>query len=225
MRSPKERYPNIVVIATAINRNIFGLREICPAIQEKKVRQVGATQEESVDVRIICATHQNLSACVEKGTFRQDLYYRLNVIELKMPPLREMREDIPALAEAVLRRLAHEAGVEAAPRLTQTAVRALHDYSFPGNVRELENILERALALCGGTQVDEGDLYLAPPEVSLPSPESGGNLSLPDYLDQVERQAIMEALTKTRFNKTAAAKLLGITFRALRYRLDRLGID
>ena len=194
-------------------------------IQEKKVRQVGATQEESVDVRIISATHQNLSACVETGKFRQDLYYRLNVIELKMPPLREMREDIPELAAAVLRRLSHEAGMAAVPHLTPAAVRALQNYSFPGNVRELENILERALALCGGARVDEGDLYLAPPEASLPSPESGSNMALPDYLDHVERQAIMEALTKTRFNKTAAAKLLGITFRALRYRLDRLGIE
>jgi two-component system, NtrC family, response regulator PilR len=198
-------------------------------IQEKKVRKVGATQEESVDVRIISATHQNLSACVETGKFRQDLYYRLNVIELKMPPLREMREDIPLLAEAVLGKLARQAGMAVAPLLTPAAIRALQDYSFPGNVRELENILERALALCGEAHIDRDDLYLTPPEAGLPSAESGAKsgdkLPLPDYLDQLEKQAIMEALTKTRFNKTAAAKLLGITFRALRHRLERLGID
>jgi len=194
-------------------------------IQEKKVRKVGATQEESVDVRIISATHQNLSACVETGKFRQDLYYRLNVIELKMPPLREMREDIPLLAEAVLGKLARQAGMAVAPSLTPAALRALRDYSFPGNVRELENILERALALCGEAHIDRDDLYLTPPEAGLPCAESGGKLPLPDYLDQLEKQAIMEALTKTRFNKTAAAKLLGITFRALRHRLERLGID
>ncbi len=195
------------------------------AIQEKKVRKVGATQEESVDVRIISATHQNLNACVEAGKFRQDLYYRLNVIELKMPPLREMREDVPELAEAVLDRLARDAGMEKAPRLAPAALSALRDYSFPGNVRELENILERALALSAGENIGEADLYLAPPEFSPSSTELGNNMALPDYLDQLERQAIMDALAKSRFNKTAAAKLLGITFRALRYRLERLGID
>ena len=194
-------------------------------IQEKKVRKVGATQEESVDVRIISATHQNLSACVESGKFRQDLYYRLNVIELKMPPLREMREDIPLLAKAVLGKLARQAGMAVAPSLTPAALRALQGYGFPGNVRELENILERALALCGEAHIDRDDLYLTAPEAGLPSVESGEKLPLPDYLDQLEKQAIMEALTKTRFNKTAAAKLLGITFRALRHRLERLGID
>lgn len=195
------------------------------AIQEKKVRKVGATQEESVDVRIISATHQNLNVCVETGKFRQDLYYRLNVIELKMPSLREMREDVPLLAEAVLERQARAAGLEQVPPFTPEALRALQDYGFPGNVRELENILERALALCGGTCINAEDLYLTPPENSAPPSELPGNMALPDYLDQVERQAIMDALAKTRFNKTAAARLLGITFRALRYRLDRLGIE
>jgi len=195
------------------------------AIQEKKVRKVGATQEESVDVRIISATHQNLNACVETGKFRQDLYYRLNVIELKMPSLREMREDVPLLAEAVLERQAHAAGLEQVPPFAPEALRALQDYGFPGNVRELENILERALALCGGACINAEDLYLTPPEHSVLPSELPGNMALPDYLDQVERQAIMDALAKTRFNKTAAARLLGITFRALRYRLDRLGIE
>lgn len=197
------------------------------AIQEKKVRKVGATQEDPVDTRIISATHQNLASCVESGKFRQDLYYRLNVIELRMPPLRDMREDVPAIAQAVLAKLAGESGVAEPPHLTPAAVKALQGYSFPGNVRELENILERAMALCGETRIDRDDLYLAPPadRTADPGELPSTNLALPEYLDQVERQVIMDALTKTRFNKTAAAKLLGITFRALRYRLDRLGID
>ncbi|MFA7242274.1 MAG: sigma-54 dependent transcriptional regulator [Sulfuricellaceae bacterium] len=194
-------------------------------IQEKKVRKIGATQEESVDVRIISATHQNLSACVDTGKFRQDLYYRLNVIELKMPPLREMREDIPLLVEAILGKLSRQAGMTVAPTLTSAALRALQDYGFPGNVRELENILERATALCGEAHIGPDDLYLSQPEAGLPCTESGDKLPLPDYLDQLEKQAILDALAKTRYNKTAAAKLLGITFRALRHRLERLGID
>ena len=192
------------------------------AIQEKTVRKVGSTGEEAVDVRIISATHQNLGQCVESGKFRQDLYYRLNVIELRMPPLREMREDIPAIAQAVLARQ----GGATAPALSAEALRALQDYNFPGNVRELENILERAQALCGEGGIGEEDLYLTPPESTIGEPlESGGKWPLQDYLDRVEKEAILEALEKTRYNKTAAAKLLGITFRALRYRLERLGID
>ena len=195
------------------------------AIQEKKVRKVGETREEPVDIRIISATHQNLSACVESGKFRQDLYYRLNVIELRMPPLREMREDIAMIAQTILQRLAQQIGVKA-PELAPDAVRALQHYDFPGNVRELENVLERALALCGEARISEEDLYLTPPaDVSVEAPEPNAKWPLQDYLDRVEKQAIMEALEKTRYNKTAAAKLLGITFRAMRYRLDRLGID
>jgi len=181
--------------------------------------------EEPVDVRIICATHHNLSACVDSGKFRQDLYYRLNVIELKMPSLREMREDIPLLAAAILGKLSQQSGMAAAPSFAPAALHALQDYSFPGNVRELENILERATALCGGAHIGRDDLYLAQPEAGLSTAEPGGKLPLPDYLDQLEKQAIMDALAKTRYNKTAAAKLLGITFRALRHRLERLGID
>jgi two-component system response regulator PilR (NtrC family) len=194
------------------------------AIQEKRVRKVGATQEESIDVRIISATHQNLNACVEAGRFRQDLYYRLNVIELKMPPLREMREDVPLLAVAILERLAHAAGLVHMPVLTPAALHALQDYGFPGNVRELENILERALALCAESLIDVEDLYLTPPENSSSPLDLPGSLALPDYLDQVERQVIMDALTTTHFDKAATARSLGITPRALRYRLDRLGI-
>jgi two-component system response regulator PilR (NtrC family) len=194
------------------------------AIQEKKVRKVGCTQEEGVDVRIISATHQNLAQCVEVGKFRQDLYYRLNVIELRMPALREMREDIPVIAGAVLERLARQAGVEKIPKLGAAALEALQRYDFPGNVRELENILERALALCGGEKIEAADLHLAPPAPEVER-EPNAKWPLQEYLDRVERDAILEALAKARYNKTAAARLLGITFRALRYRLERLGID
>ncbi len=195
------------------------------AIQEKKVRKVGSNQEDPVDIRIISATHQNLGACVESGKFRQDLYYRLNVIELRMPSLREMSDDVPSIAKAILARLAKEIGV-AASELMPEAVLALKKYDFPGNVRELENILERALALCGDSKISEEDLYLTPQaDITSIAPDPNGKWPLPDYLDRVEKEAIMEALEKTRYNKTAAAKLLGITFRALRYRLDRLGID
>jgi len=198
------------------------------AIQEKKVRKVGATQEENVDVRIISATHQSLSECVESGRFRQDLYYRLNVIELKMPPLREMAGDIPPIVEAVLRRLAEQAGLETVPAISPDATEALCRHPFPGNVRELENILERALALSSGGAINPEDLNLPTPsgEFIPPAAEAPDQAySLPDYLDQVERAAILSALEKTRYNKTAAAKLLGISFRALRYRLERLGLD
>jgi two-component system response regulator PilR (NtrC family) len=196
------------------------------AIQEKKVRKVGATQEDPVDVRIISATHQKLADCVASGKFRQDLYYRLNVIELKMPSLREMSEDVPLIAASILARLARQAG-GAEPELAPDAVEALQRYDFPGNVRELENILERALALCGGARIHKNDLYLTDPAGNddPASHEPGAKWPLPDYLDRVEKEALQEALEKTRYNKTAAAKLLGITFRALRYRLARLGID
>lgn len=191
------------------------------AIQEKRVRKVGATQEEPVDVRIICATHQNLAALVASGRFRQDLFYRVNVIELSMPPLRECREDIPIVAESILSRLAVQNGT---PRghLTPDALEALTRYDFPGNFRELENILERALALSSSEDIKVEDLRLSP-ALELEA-ASGGAGSLPDYLDSVERKAIIDALTKTDFNRTAAAKLLGITFRQLRYRMQRLGI-
>jgi two-component system, NtrC family, response regulator PilR len=197
------------------------------AIQEKKVRKVGETKEEPVDVRIISATHQSLGKCVEMGKFRQDLYYRLNVIEMKMPALREMRDDVPVIAKAILDKLARQNGA-AQPSLSPQAMKGLQEYDFPGNVRELENILERALALSGGERIEPDDLYLSPTGEESTSPElsePGAKWPLLDYLDRVEKEAIMEALEKTRYNKTAAAKLLGITFRALRYRLERLGID
>ena len=192
------------------------------AIQEKKVRKVGSTGEEPVDTRIISATHKNLSVLVDGGEFRQDLYYRLHVIELSMPSLREMREDIPLIANAILTRLAR--GNPAA--LEPEAVAALERYPFPGNVRELENILERGLSLAADPQrITAEDLHLTPvaEESDAPVP-AGEKWPLQDYLDRVERAAINEALEKTRYNRTAAAKLLGITFRAMRYRMERLGI-
>ena len=192
------------------------------AIQEKRVRKVGATQEDPVDVRIICATHQNLAALVAAGRFRQDLFYRINVIELAMPPLRECREDVPRIAAAVLERLAAASGTSPAS-LTPEALAALGRYDFPGNIRELENILERAVALSGGGPIDVDELRLMPSAAEA-EPVSERSGALPDYLDNLERKAILEALAKTGFNRTAAAKLLGITFRQLRYRMQRLGI-
>jgi two-component system, NtrC family, response regulator PilR len=192
------------------------------AIQEKKVRKVGSTAEEPVDVRLISATHKKLATLVENAEFRQDLYYRLHVIELLMPPLREMGEDIPVIANTILMRLARgqAAGLE------PDAVAALNAYPFPGNVRELENILERGLSLAADpSHISAVDLHLTPPlEESDAAIPPGEKWPLQDYLDRVERAAINEALEKTRFNRTAAAKLLGITFRAMRYRMERLGI-
>ena len=190
------------------------------AIQEKRVRKVGATQEDPVDVRIICATHQNLAQLVAAAKFRQDLFYRINVIQLAMPPLRESRDDIPLIASAILERLGGDA------RLTPEAVAELQRHDFPGNIRELENILERALALTGSEEITAEDLRLSAPQPAgeTPSQGQGEAGALPDYLDNIERKAILDALGKTGFNRTAAAKLLGITFRQLRYRMQRLGI-
>jgi two-component system response regulator PilR (NtrC family) len=190
-------------------------------IQEKRVRKIGGTVEDAADVRVICATHQNLARRVDSGNFRQDLYYRLAVIELHMPPLRDRREDIPLLAQAALQR--RSGAGERRFRLSQAALEALCRYDFPGNVRELENILERAMALCASDSIGPEDLQIAPspPE----APAAHARWPLQDYLDTVEREAIVEALEKTRYNRTAAAKLLGVTFRSLRYRMERLGID
>lgn len=190
------------------------------AIQEKKVRQVGCAAEVAVDIRIICATHKNLKTCVEAGTFREDLYYRLNVIELRIPPLRERREDVPVLVEAILQRIARGG---APARIATEAVRALEKYPFPGNVRELENILERATALCSDGLIGCEDLQLAPSTDANEAPPTDEGLQ--NYLDHVEKQAIVSALEKTRYNRTAAARLLGVTFRSLRYRMERLGVE
>jgi two-component system response regulator PilR (NtrC family) len=196
-------------------------------IQEKKVRKVGATQEEPVNVRIISATHQKLGENVEAGKFRHDLYYRLNVIELRMPALREMREDIPQFVDALLDKLARNAGAKK-PEVAGEALDELKLYDFPGNVRELENVLERAMALCSEGRITGNDLQLTPEDLPEPTAGSvGGDSKAPlqDYLDRVEKEAITEALEKTRYNRTAAAKLLGITFRSMRYRMERLGLN
>lgn len=191
------------------------------AIQEKKVRKIGATSEEAVDVRIISATHYDLAERVRQGEFRQDLYFRLNVIPIQMPALREMRDDIPKIAQQILDKLRGEEAV----RFSADAMRALQNYSFPGNVRELENAIERALTLCFGGVIEVQDLMLTPVENSRPDKTSiTGKYPLPDYLDQVEKQALQEALQQTNFNRTEAAKLLGLTFRTMRYRMERLGI-
>jgi two-component system response regulator PilR (NtrC family) len=189
-------------------------------IQEKRVRKVGVATEEPVDVRIVCATHRNLRDCVEKGSFRQDLYYRLNVIELRMPSLRERMEDIPTLVSAILDKLCGAT----MPKVSSAALQALAAYAFPGNVRELENVLERATALCSDGVIEPGDLQLAPDEICGEIPGRGSE-TLDDYINRLERQAILEALQKTEGNRTAAARLLGVTFRSLRYRLERLGIE
>ena len=189
------------------------------AIQEKKVRKVGATSEEPVDVRLISATHRSLADEVKGGNFRQDLYYRLNVIELKMPSLREMREDIPLLASAILKRQCPGEPPVLSPRASAELAR----YDFPGNVRELENILERALALATGDEIGVEDLQIAPQAAGDDGHDLAG-LPLQERLDAIERKAIMDALEQTHYNRTAAAKVLGITFRALRYRMERLGI-
>lgn len=220
------------------------------AIQERSVRRVGGMNEESVDVRLISATHQNLAQCVMQGRFRQDLFYRLNVIDIRIPPLRERREDIPLLARHLLAPLAPDL------RLSQAAIEKLTGYDFPGNVRELGNILERSAALAEGDEIGPGDLNVmggAPVPSSMPAaassaasavgsderdaalpkgtaPPNGANAiglvgTLGDYLDHIERELIEKALAHTRYNRTAAADLLGITFRQLRYRMQRLNIQ
>jgi two-component system response regulator PilR (NtrC family) len=200
------------------------------AIQEKSVRPVGAATEEAVDVRIISASHKDLAAMVASGEFRQDLFYRIHVIELAMSPLRARREDIAVLIDHILERLAQRTGAPK-PRLERAALEALYRHDFPGNVRELENILERATALCEEHTIAVDDLGLSGRQ-STPAGEgaAGPDGALPeegleDYLARVERQAILQALEDTRWNRTAAARALGISFRALRYRLEKLGLD
>jgi two-component system response regulator PilR (NtrC family) len=190
------------------------------AIQEKRVRKVGCANEEPTDVRIISATHRKLKECVDAASFRQDLYYRLNVIELKMPPLRERQEDIPLLVAAALARLCGARIIE----LTVEAMNALCTYAYPGNVREMENVLERATALCIDGKVELDDLQLADESVVEGDAGRGGE-TLDDHMNRIEKQVILDALAKTGFNRTAAARSLGVTFRSLRYRIERLGIE
>ncbi len=195
-------------------------------IQEKTVRPIGATSEKAVDVRILSATHKNLMDLVESGAFRQDLYYRLNVIELKIPPLRERQGDMLELADHFLNHIAREWQVDRT-LLSDTARQALQSYAFPGNVRELQNILERAVTLCEGDTIEADDLQLG--QAGSIADEMAhlerGEQPLEEFIADIERQAIEKALQQTRYNKTAAAKKLGITFRALRYRLKKLGME
>jgi len=195
------------------------------AIQEKKVRPVGGQQEISTNVRLLSATHKDLNAMVERGEFRQDLYYRINVIDLVSPPLRSRASDIPELAEHLLEKLASNNEQEQ-PTLSKEAIHGLKHYHFPGNVRELENILERALALYEGNTIELDDLNL-PCSTELPKAEkfNPSEISLEDYLEEIEKEALSKALEENRWNKTETAKHLGLTFRSLRYRLKKLGLD
>ena len=215
-------------------------------IQEKTVRPIGEQREAPIDVRILSATHKNLAELVAQAKFREDLFYRINVIELRVPALRERAEDIPDLADAIVRRLSRRLGMDA-PALTPAALDVLQNFSFPGNVRELENVLERALALCNEGRIDVERSAVArgaarrecaaarrrtplaqmraaapPNQPRLATPSRG---ALGDQLEDVERAAIVKALEQARYNKTAAAKALGMTFRALRYRIKKLGIE
>ncbi|MBW4936397.1 sigma-54-dependent transcriptional regulator [Marinobacter sp. F4206] len=209
------------------------------AIQEKAVRPVGDTKEVPVDIRVLSATHKNLPELVQQGNFRQDLFYRINVIELAVPPLRDRVDDIALLAQHILERIAREYECDPAT-LTPKALERLQGYDFPGNVRELENALERAFTLCDEDTIDANDLHLGngvQPLVSASDVNSTqatdveaisvpeGEIDLEGYLETIERQTIEKALEATRWNKTAAAKRLGISFRALRYRLKKLGME
>jgi two-component system response regulator PilR (NtrC family) len=204
------------------------------AIQEKAVRPVGAERELSTDVRILSATHKDLAELVANGEFRQDLYYRLNVIRLDVPPLRERSDDIPMLIGHFLKKLARQHD-QPDLKLSDEAMQALSTYAFPGNVRELENILERATTLCEGNTINREDLQLpetgtgqeamAAHAASQGTPLDPGAVPLDTYMDNIEKDVLMKALEQTRYNKTAAAKMLGITFRALRYRLKKLGLE
>jgi two-component system response regulator PilR (NtrC family) len=207
------------------------------AIQEKSIRPVGAQAEVPVDVRILSATHKDLAALVADGRFRHDLYYRINVIELRVPPLRERGDDLPILADNIIARLS-QAQHRTPPSLGADALAALRAHPFPGNVRELENVLERALALADGDTIAASDLRL--PAASAPAspagpaatrdprtidPRESATSALPSYIEEIERAAIQQALVENRYNKTRAASALGITFRALRYKLKKLGIE
>ncbi len=202
-------------------------------VQEKTVRPVGEAREESVDVRILSATHKVLADLVAQGLFREDLFYRINVIELRVPALRERSGDIAEIAAAILERLARRTGTTA-PEISPDALRMLETYAFPGNVRELENVLERALTLCttgvispehirlrAGARATDSTLGGA----VVPTSAAAGGAALASQLESIERDAIVKALEETRYNKTAAAKLLGMSFRALRYRIKKLGIE
>ncbi|VAW72296.1 Type IV fimbriae expression regulatory protein PilR [hydrothermal vent metagenome] len=195
------------------------------AIQEKTIRPVGETKEFATDVRILSATHKNLGTLVSKNEFRQDLYYRINVIELSIPPLRARADDIELLVQNILALLQAKSDSTETFSLTPPALDALKSYEFPGNVRELENILERALTMCESKHIHPEDLLLPDMETPVLAAVASSDIQLEDFLDNQEKQAIVNALKKSRYNKTAAAKLLGISFRQLRYRLKKLDIQ
>ena len=207
------------------------------AIQEKSVRPVGAQEEQPTDIRLLSATHKDLAAEVAAGRFRNDLYYRINVIDVHVPELRERLDDLPELATSILQRIASEEGNQKA-HLDKSAIDALCQYHFPGNVRELENILERAFALSDGENITAQDLQFSSTAPQAPTPHTndsangGGGMRVQEaygdmegYLEDIERQILSTALEECRWNKTATAKLLGISFRSLRYRLKKLGLD
>lgn len=200
-------------------------------IQEKSVRPVGEAREVPVDVRILSATHKNLAALVAEGKFREDLYYRVNVIEIRVPPLRDRLDDVPLLINALLNKLGKQTAGKAL-QIAPAALQALRDYHFPGNVRELENILERAATLCGGSTINASDLQLRPQTLNLAVntshaevPTVNAAAPLGEALEDIERDAILRALEQTRYNKTKAAQLLGMSFRSLRYRIKKLGLE
>ncbi|AWN16554.1 sigma-54 dependent transcriptional regulator [Salinisphaera sp. LB1] len=200
------------------------------AIQERSIRPVGATMETAVDVRVVSASHRDLSIEVARGRFREDLYYRLNVIEVKVPPLRERTDDIPALSDRILAGLARKMRLERTPRLTDEALAALLRYNFPGNIRELENILERAVTLAESPLIEREYLRLHSPLADAVASNPADivldeSVDLESQLEALERERIQSALEACRYNKTKAAQRLGITFRALRYRLAKLGME
>jgi two-component system response regulator PilR (NtrC family) len=195
-------------------------------VQEKAVRPIGELREVPVDVRILSATHRKLDELVKAGRFREDLYYRINVIELHVPALRERLDDVPLLVDALLDRVSGQIGFKR-PDISPEALRKLTEYAYPGNVRELENILERAVTLCANDRIEPDDIQLrsqAAVEVG-ELEEIGGADGLSGQLEHIEREAIIKALEQTRYNKTKAAELLGMSFRQLRYRVKKLGIE
>jgi len=195
-------------------------------IQEKSVRPVGETREVPVDVRILSATHRNLDELVKAAKFREDLYYRINVIELHVPALRERLDDVPQLVDVMLDRVSKQIGAPR-PQMSDEAMDKLLSYAYPGNVRELENILERAVTLCANNRIEPGDIVLKQgPGLELPAVgDEAAADGLEGQLEHIEREAIIKALEQTRYNKTKAAELLGMTFRQLRYRVKKLGIE
>lgn len=202
-------------------------------IQEKAVRPVGETREVPVDVRVLSATHRKLDELVKAGRFREDLYYRIDVIELRVPPLRERLDDVPVLVDMLLDRISKQIGV-ARPRISDDAMDKLLSYSYPGNVRELENVLERAVTLCSDDRIEPEDIQLKQGQLLADLPELAGRAmglddvgadGLEGQLEHIQREAIVRALEQTRYNKTKAAELLGMTFRQLRYRVKKLGIE